>query len=924
MQEEYLETGVPSLFLVAQNRQLTDLLLLTCYVIATTQLSDVQASDIVPGDSWHKAASPSELGWSTDRLDEARTFSESLDTAALMIIQDGIVVDEWGATALPLMCHSVRKSLLSAIYGQHVETGRIDLNQTLATLGINDNEPSLTDTERQSRLGDLLKARSGIYHPALYETKAMAAARPERGSHERDTFWYYNNWDFNASGAIFEHLTARSIFEEFEDQIARPLGMEDFNRTRHTKYVTGSDSVYPAYPFQLSTRDLARFGLLFLREGRWGDQQLIPRDWVRESTTSYSDARSSGGYGYMWWVAVDGKHFPGVDLPEGSYSARGFRGQYLVVIPAWDLVICHRVNSFQSGTAVSKGDFGKLLSLIFAARPDRAEAADASPDNESEASIQHTVDFDVVIRGGSVVDGTGRDRFRADVALSDGVILKIGNLPDATARQVIDARGKLIAPGFIDLHSHAESGLVDADPARRSAPNLVTQGITTVVVNQDGGGPLDLVQQRKKMNRLAIGLNVVQVLGHGAIRDAVMGDDHQRPATIDEIAQMNEHLRAALEAGAFGMSAGLEYDPGRWSTPREMEALAKTVASFDGVYIVHERSSGSRPMWYLPSRDSAEQPSMIDNLQELVQIAASTNVTVVATHIKARGTDYWGSAPRMNELIGQARDNGLNFYADQYPYNTSGSDGRIVLIPSWATSDEEVESESKPTDFAENVESILADEAFAAELRRDIAYEITRRGGPESILILEHPNSEFVGKTLAEFAAGLDANTVEAALALQLEGDRTRRGGARLRAFPMSEEDIEAFAQTPWTATSSDAGIALPIDGPVHPRFYGAFPRKIRRYAIDRGLISIEEAVRVSTSLPADILKLENRGVLRPGAVADIVVFDPKEIRDTADAFNPHQYADGIEFVFVNGKQVTEGKRWLGSLVGRVLMPSSD
>ena len=347
-----------------------------------------------------------------------------------------------------------------------------------------------------------------------------------------------------------------------------------------------------------------------------------------------------------------------------------------------------------------------------------------------------------------------------------------------------------------------------------------------------------------------------------------------------------------------------------------MEALAESIAKRDGVYIVHERSSGSHPMWFLPSRDSANQPSMLDNLQELILIAESTGVTTVATHIKARGTDFWGSSERMNQLIRGAREEGLSFFADQYPYNTSGSDGRIVLIPSWATS--EIRNADAP-DFARQLETVLSDVSRAADLRRDIEYEISRRGGAENVLIIEHPDADIVGLSLAELAVNLDTSPVEAAITLQLKGDHSRRGGARLRAFSMSEHDVEAFAQTPWTATSSDAGIALPEDGPVHPRFYGAFPRKIRHYAIDRGLISIEEAVRVSTSLPAEILQLENRGVILQGANADLVVFDPDRIRDKADAFNPHQYAEGIEYVFVNGTMAVDQQRWLGCLSGVVL-----
>ena len=659
-----------------------------------------------------------------------------------------------------------------------------------------------------------------------------------------------------------------------------------------------------------------------LQGGKWRGRQLVPAAWVRESTTSYSDVGQSGGYGYMWWVAVDGRHFPGVTLPQGSYSARGYRGQFLVVIPEWDMVVCHRVNSFQEETSVSKTDFGKLLALIVAAQPDQPARDKKRPTRTTQADDEM---FDVIIRGGKVIDGSGRQRYRADVAVRNGHIAKVGELREASAKHTIDAHGQLVCPGFIDLHSHAEKGLVAQDPARRCAPNLITQGITTVVVNQDGGGPVDLKQQRQTMRHLGIGLNVIQTLGHGTIRREVMGKDHQRPASPAETAQMRQLLDEALKGGAFGLSAGLEYVPGRWSTPREMQELAQEVANAQGVYIVHERSSGSRPMWFLPSRDSEKQPSMMDNLRELMLIADITKVTTVATHIKARGTDYWGSSVEMNALIRKARDRGLRFYADQYPYNTSGTDGRIVLIPAWAFVEQGADEEkSKTPDYAARLKQVLGDKSRAADLRRDIEHEIKRRGGPKSILLVEHPKKELIGKSLAEFAALVEQPIVEAAIALQIDGDPTRRGGCRLRAFSMSEEDVEAFAKTPWTATSSDAGICLTSDGPVHPRFYGAFPRKIRRYAIDRKLFSVEEAVRASTSLPAEILALKNRGIIREGAIADIIVFDPERLQDKADAFNPHQYSEGINYVIVNGRLAVDREQWLGCLAGQVLNRKAD
>jgi N-acyl-D-amino-acid deacylase len=330
--------------------------------------SSHSSSLVVPGKEWGKWESPRLAGWSEAGLKKARAYAATLKTSAVMIVQGGQVVDEWGETKRPFNCHSMRKSILSALYGPHVMAGRIKAGTPIGDLGIDDNEPSLTEIEKRATVGDLLKARSGIYHPALYETKAMAAKRPKRGSHEPGTFWYYNNWDFNAACSIFENRTGHGIYEEFEDRLAGPLGMQDFIRDRHTGYVTGDDSVHPAYPFQLSARDLARFGLLFSRGGRWNDRQVIPHGWVIESTGSYSTTSGGGGYGYMWWVAANGKFYPEVELPDGAFAAHGYRGHKVLVVPQWDLVIVHRVDTFKSEGSVGARAFGALLKLILNAR----------------------------------------------------------------------------------------------------------------------------------------------------------------------------------------------------------------------------------------------------------------------------------------------------------------------------------------------------------------------------------------------------------------------------------------------------------------------------------------------------------------------------------------------------------------------------
>jgi CubicO group peptidase (beta-lactamase class C family) len=334
--------------------------------LAGTLLLTAQEGGPYPGKEWARAERPEALGYSAEKLQRVWDYAGRIDTAALLLVVDGVVLAEWGETARKFNCHSIRKSLLSALYGIHVAAGDIQLARTVGELGIEDNPP-LTEAERRATVGDLLKARSGVYHRAAYETPNMKLLRPRRGSHPPGTFWYYNNWDFNALGTIFEQETGTKIFEEFKRRIAEPLQMEDF-RVEDGTYFRGPESLHPAYPFRMTARDLARFGLLYLRRGRWSDQQIVPADWVAASTQAYSDAGPAGGYGYLWWVAVEGRHLPGVRMPAGSFSARGYGGHYILVIPSEKLVIVHRVNTDEPERRVSDAQFGRLVKLILAAR----------------------------------------------------------------------------------------------------------------------------------------------------------------------------------------------------------------------------------------------------------------------------------------------------------------------------------------------------------------------------------------------------------------------------------------------------------------------------------------------------------------------------------------------------------------------------
>lgn len=544
------------------------------------------------------------------------------------------------------------------------------------------------------------------------------------------------------------------------------------------------------------------------------------------------------------------------------------------------------------------------------------------------ASAQGDRHYDLLITGGRVVDGTGNPWFRADVAVREGRIVAVGRLQGATADRTIDATGRIVAPGFIDAHSHADDGsariggaTIRTDSLRRKAmPNIVAQGVTTVVVNHDGRSPWPIADQRDLITRQGTGANVALMVGHGEVRRQVMDRDTQRPATDDEIEQMRALVRQALQEGAVGMSAGLEYDPGRWSTVDEVAALAGELTPFDAVYISHQRSEGADPMWFWPSQDAPGAPTLIDALMETIEIGRRSGARVVASHIKAKGAHYWGTSSTAIQLIERARDEGVRVWADQYPYPTSGTDGNTVLIPRWALLDPEAARPREGRVPAVMLREHLSDPETARRIRGDILHEIRRRGGPSRVVVFEYPDTSIVGLSLTEVADRWRMDEVEAALELQLRGDPERAGGGRLRGFSMSEEDVERYAARPWVATTSDGGLAHPDDGgSVHPRFYGTFPRKIAWYARDRGVLSVESAVRSMTSLPALLMGFRDRGQIREGFRADIVVFDLETLEDETTFFEPHAYPSGIEHVLVNGTAVVESAELTWALPGEVL-----
>ena len=537
--------------------------------------------------------------------------------------------------------------------------------------------------------------------------------------------------------------------------------------------------------------------------------------------------------------------------------------------------------------------------------------------------------FDLIIRGGQVIDGTGNPWFYADVAVKDGHIVAVGSLGAAKATRVIDATGKIVTPGFIDMHSHADGGLATME--LRHSPNMVAQGITLSVVNQDGRSPRwPLRDQKALYEKQGIGTNAALMVGHATVRTRVMGNERDNQVGTDaDIRAMQQLVEEGMADGAFGLSSGLEYDPGRFSETREVVALTRMVKPYGGFYISHERSEGADPMWKVKS-DPSPFVSLIEAVNETITIGRETGVPVVASHLKAKGASYWGSSQVATRLIHEARAQGIPVYADQYPYETSGTDGSTVLIPGWALQPPGQSAGDQlnagrgggaPGKAAFKLRLGLDDDV--RKIRTDIAHEIDRRGGAARIIITDFPDAKYLQKSLQFVADDLKMGAVDAAIWLQLNG-ADRAGGARMRGFSLSEIDLDHIMQQDFTATCTDGDIARFGQGLPHARFYGTMARKIRYYSLDRGVISLPHAIRSMTSLAAQIIGLKDRGLVQAGYWADLVVFDPKTIADKATFTEPHQYPTGIPFVFVNGVAVVDDGKLTQATPGKVLTPKTD
>lgn len=497
--------------------------------------------------------------------------------------------------------------------------------------------------------------------------------------------------------------------------------------------------------------------------------------------------------------------------------------------------------------------------------------------------------FDILIRNGRVLDGTGNPWYRADIGIRGDRIVAVGALGNAKAATIVDANDRFVSPGFIDVHSHAGPGLL-TDALKHAQP-VLGQGITTVLVNPDGGGPVGIAEQRGTYGKQGLGLNVGLFVPHGSIRQQVMGMSDRDPDT-GELAKMVDLARQGMEAGGVGLSSGLYYAPGSYSKTAEVIAMAKATAPFGGVYSSHIRDEADYSIGVVAAVD------------EVIAIAEQAGVVGVVSHMKALGPASWGLSRTLVEHIESARGRGVQVFADQYAYEASGTGIVGALMP-----------RSAQVGGRDAMMKRIRGE-LRAEIRAEVKNNIARRGGADTLMISRYrPDPSLEGQRLSDLAAS--ANTAPEEYALQL----LEKGDASLVSFNMSEEDIEHIMRQPWTMTCTDGDLVPMGVGKPHPRAYGAFPRKLKRYVRERGAIDLATAIRTMTLLPATIFGLKDRGQIRPGAFADLLIFDLARVNDAATYQDPHRLAEGFTDILVNGQWARRDNQFSTTLAGRVVRP---
>lgn len=496
--------------------------------------------------------------------------------------------------------------------------------------------------------------------------------------------------------------------------------------------------------------------------------------------------------------------------------------------------------------------------------------------------------MDIVIRNVMIFDGSGGPGMKGDVALAGERIVAVGKFDLVGQPRIIDGSGLVAAPGFIDLHTHCDIGEPSImQSAGRANRCYLRQGVTLAVTGNCGFGPANVNDYFAILEKNGVGTNVIHQVPHNAVRNLVMGNADRAP-TDDELKLMEQIVEQQMKDGCWGFATGLIYTPGSYAKTDELVALAKIAAKYGGFYASHIRDEGT---------------ALLPAIEEAISIGRRAGLSVHISHIKCSGSNVWGQAGQAIELIRKARRDGLVVTADQYPYAASSTWLAAILVPPRfraGTSAEYIARLDHPVQGPAIREAIEA----ALKLRKPI----------EKIQIARYPKKpSWQGKTLDVIAAEEKKAPIE--IVLEIE----RHGGASIINFNMSEEDVRLYMKEAFVATASDGSSQVAGDSMPHPRSYGTYSRKIGRYSIEDNVIPLEQAIRSASGLPADILRLSDRGYLKPGYCADLVVFDPKAFRDLATFDKPHQYSTGVKYLFVNGKAAIEDGMDRDVLAGKPL-----
>ena len=498
----------------------------------------------------------------------------------------------------------------------------------------------------------------------------------------------------------------------------------------------------------------------------------------------------------------------------------------------------------------------------------------------SRLSAQQPVD--ILIRRGTVVDGSGGPAQIVDIGIRGDRIVFVGNAVSShlTASRSIDAIGLVVAPGFIDPHTHTANDL--SSPRRKSNLPYLMQGVTTVVTNNDGGGPVDIRAQLAGWRTHGIGTNAAVYIGQGSVRGTVVGAT-AAAATRDQLDAMRTVVARAMDAGAIGMSTGLYYAPGSYAPTEEVVDLAKIVASKGGLYDSHLRDESSYTI------------GLIGAVAEAIRIGREAHLPIHISHIKALGADVWGQADTVISLIRHARTEGIDVTADQYPYTASGTSVGASLLPRWAEAG-----------GRDSLRTRLAEPSTRVKIVRDMEVNLRRRGGANSLLITGTRDTNILRKRLDVVATERNTTPIEAAIQIILAGD------ASVASFNMRDSDIEKFMVQDFIVTGSDGS-----DG--HPRKYGTFPRLLREYVYNKRILTLPQAVKRSSASTAALLGLRDRGTLTVGSYADVIAFDPATVADRSTYEQPTLLATGMKYVIVNGTGAIDAGTYTGTLAGRVL-----